>query len=179
MSEYGTIVGPRDVELRRVLPGPIERVWAYLTDSAKRGTWLGTGKMDLRVGGRVELVFRHANLSSQPAPTPERFRHVSEGTSLYGRITRCQPPYALSYTWGGEHEESSEVSFDLTPQGDEVLLVLTHRRLANRPEMSNVATGWHTHLQFLADALQGATTPSFWTRFLSNEQEYERRFGGG
>ena len=52
MNEYGVITHPDTVRLERLLPGPIERVWDYLTDSKKRGTWLATGTMDLRVGGK-------------------------------------------------------------------------------------------------------------------------------
>ena len=51
MSEYGVVTEPRTIRMERLLPGPIERVWDYLTDSAKRGKWFAAGKMDLRVGG--------------------------------------------------------------------------------------------------------------------------------
>lgn len=37
MSEYGVVTEPGTVRIQRVLPGPIERVWAYLTESEKRG----------------------------------------------------------------------------------------------------------------------------------------------
>lgn len=36
MSDYGTHSEPNTLRLERVLPGPIERVWEYLTDSEKR-----------------------------------------------------------------------------------------------------------------------------------------------
>lgn len=32
MSEYGVVTEPDAVRFKRVLPGPIERVWAYLTE---------------------------------------------------------------------------------------------------------------------------------------------------
>ena len=31
MNEFGVVTAPRTLCIRRVLPGPIERVWAYLT----------------------------------------------------------------------------------------------------------------------------------------------------
>ena len=37
MSEFGVVTEARTLRIRRVLPGPIERVWAYLTESEKRG----------------------------------------------------------------------------------------------------------------------------------------------
>ena len=70
MSEFGVATGSRTVCIRRVLPGPIERIWAYLTESEKRGRWLASGPMELRVGGRVELNFRNAELAPQVEPMP-------------------------------------------------------------------------------------------------------------
>jgi len=32
-DQYGQFTGPAEVRLVRTLPGPIERVWEYLTDS--------------------------------------------------------------------------------------------------------------------------------------------------
>jgi hypothetical protein len=57
MNEYGVVTEARTVRLERVLPGPIERVWAYLTDSKKRGRWFASGPMDLRLGGEVSSGF--------------------------------------------------------------------------------------------------------------------------
>ena len=33
MNEYGVLTEPGTVRIQRMLPGPIERVWAYLTNS--------------------------------------------------------------------------------------------------------------------------------------------------
>lgn len=175
MNEYGVVVEPGTVRFERVLPGPIERVWDYLTDSEKRGRWLASGPMDLREGGRVELRFRHADLSPTKEPTPERFKQFEDGDTLLGRITRCDPPRLLSYTWG-EKPDDSEVTFELTPGEGEVLLVLTHRRLSDRAEMVSVAGGWHTHLAILADNLQGVEPRPFWSTHARVDQEYEKRF---
>jgi len=32
-EEYGTVLSPTEVRFERLLPGPIETVWAFLTDS--------------------------------------------------------------------------------------------------------------------------------------------------
>ena len=66
MSEYGIVTEAGAVRFERLLPGPIERVWAYLTEPEKRGTWLAAGPMELRVGGRVELNFHHASQARTP-----------------------------------------------------------------------------------------------------------------
>lgn len=176
MNKYGTFTEPGTIRFERLLPGPIERVWGYLTESEKRGQWLASGEMELHVGGRVELIFNHKNLSSQDDPIPEKYKEHEGGSTMYGKITRIEPPRLLSYTWGEASGEESEVTFKLTPKGDKVLLVLTHRRLGDdRDILIGVAGGWHTHLGILEDKLNGREPKGFWAVHMSMEKEYERR----
>jgi uncharacterized protein YndB with AHSA1/START domain len=170
MSEYGIVSEAGAVRFERLLPGPIERVWAYLTEPQKRGTWLAAGPMELRVGGPVKLNFHHADLSAEKT-LPERYKKLEGGHTMQGRITRCDPPRLLSYTWG----EWGEVTFELTPRGDDVLLVLTHQRLADRAGMVSVAGGWHAHLGILADNLDGREPRPFWSTHAQAAAEYEKR----
>lgn len=39
-GEYGVVTEPGTIRLERVLPGPLERVWSFLTESERRGRWL-------------------------------------------------------------------------------------------------------------------------------------------
>jgi uncharacterized protein YndB with AHSA1/START domain len=176
MSEHGVVVEPGTVRFERLLPGPIERVWAYLTESDKRGRWLASGPMEPGAGGKVELHFRHADLSPQPDTIPEKYRQYESGASFTGRITRWEPPRRLSHTWAEDAGEDSEVDFELSPQGDQVLLVLTHRRLGDRDAMISVASGWHTHLGILSEHLAGGTPAPFWARHAELEADYGERF---
>ena len=173
-DSLGVALSSDTVRLERVLPGPIERVWSYLTDSDLRGQWLASGKMDLRVGGQVELNFMHATLSPQPEKVPEQYRGMERGHRMQGRITRIDEPRLLSYSWG-ESAGESEVTFELTPQGKDVLFVITHRKLPSRDEMLNTAGGWHTHVGILIDRLNGRTPPGFWTRFTQLRAQYEQK----
>ena len=120
MSEFGVLAEARTVRFQRVLPGPIERVWAYLTESEKRGRWLASGPMELRVGGQVELHFRHADLTPHVERPPDKYSNCADGFTTYGHITRCDPPRLLSYTWDEKSGVASEVTFELSPQGDDV-----------------------------------------------------------
>lgn len=172
MNDYGVVMEPGTVRLERVLPGPIERVWAYLTESGKRAKWLAAGEMELRKGGQIELRFSHADLSAEKK-TPERWKGA-EGYCMQGRITRCEPPRALSYTWDSE-DEKSEVSFELKPNGRNVLLVITHRRLASRDEMVSVSGGWHAHLEVLRAVLEDQEPPGFWSLVEKLDAEYKKR----
>jgi uncharacterized protein YndB with AHSA1/START domain len=179
MSEYGVVTEPATVRIERVLPGPIERVWAYLTESEKRERWFAAGEMELRAGGRVELIFHNSDLApAHGEPTPERFQKY-EGATKESRILRCDPPRLLSYTWGEKKTEESEVTFELTPQGESVLLVLTHRRLANRGAMVSVSSGWHAHLGILVDLLNEREPGPFWSTLARVEAEYEQRISAG
>ncbi len=178
MNGYGVVLETGTVRFERLLPGPIERVWEYLTDSDKRGKWLSTGKMDLRDGGKVEHIFRNTELSADKN-TPEKYRQY-EGKCMAGRILRCEPPRLLSYTWNESRPgEPSEVTFELSSRGKEVLLVLTHRRLPDDGSMLNVSGGWHTHLGILEDQLNGQEPRPFWATHAKMEAEYARRFAAG
>ena len=176
MSDYGIVVEPGTVRFERMLPGPIERVWAYLTESDQRGKWLASGVMEPRVGAAFELRFHHSSLSAKKAPTPERFKNIEDGHVSQHRVTRFEPPRLLSITWGSGADGPSEVTFELTPRGDQVLLVLTHRNLADRGAMTGVAGGWHSHLTVLVERLNGREPAAFWSIFAETDGEYEKRF---
>lgn len=174
MSEFAKIIGPGEVRIERVLPGPIERVWAYLTESELRGKWFASGEMQMRVGSKFELLFQHANLSHEKTPPP-KYAEMACGVTGQGEITQCEPPRLLAFTSHFGPSES-EVIFELSPRGDEVLLVLTHRRLGTKDEMSGVSGGWHSHLGILEDQLAGREPRPFWTTHGKLEKEYEQRF---
>ena len=71
MSDYGVVLDPTSIRFIRILPASVEEVWAFLTESEKRGRWLASGDMELREGGGVTLRFVHADLSSVAEPVPE------------------------------------------------------------------------------------------------------------
>ncbi|HUF28698.1 MAG TPA: SRPBCC family protein [Gemmatimonadaceae bacterium] len=178
-SDYGSVTEPGTLRLERILPGPIERVWTYLTDSEKRGTWLASGEMEPRVGGRVEHIFRNSELSSHDDPAPPKYAHLGDESRMHGQITALDPPRLLSYTWSEESDVDSEVTFELSPRGEQVLLVLTHRRLGTRDTMISVAAGWHTHLGILAARLDDRAPAPFWATHMRLEAEYEKRISTG
>lgn len=175
MNDYGLVTAPGTVRLERLLPGPIERVWRYLTDSDARATWLAAGPMDLSPDGRVALVFRNSELTGHDGTPPPKYACHAGDSALAGRITACEPPRVLAYTWGEGGEAPSEVRFELRPSGEDVFLVVTHRRLADRNAMISVSGGWHAHLDILADRLAGRTPAGFWVTHTRLEGEYERR----
>ena len=170
MNDVGTTNEEGTVRLERLLPGPIERVWAYLTESDKRATWFAGGTFDLRVGGRADLHFDHANISAEKRP-PDRKDMKSDWVC---RITRLEPPRLLSYTFDPAGPES-EVTFELEPRGKDVLLVITHRRIVDRANKVGVASGWDAHVGILSDRLNGVEPRPFWTTHAKLMREYEAK----
>ncbi len=177
MNDYGVITASGTVRFERLLPGPIERVWSYLTESDKRATWLAAGTIELRSGGKVHLRFHHVDLSGEKAP--EQYREFQGESHMHGRVVRCEPPRVLSYTWSESSGEDSEVTFELTPDGEAVRLVLTHRRLGDRSAVLSVSSGWHAHLGILEDVLNARKPRLFWTTHAQAEAAYETRLGAG
>ncbi len=178
MHDYGELIAPDAVRFERMLPGPIGRVWRYLTVGEKRAKWLAGGETELRLGGHVDLRFHNAGLSSLPdIPPPEKYRDMPERVSFEGKVTACDPPRLLSYTWigGDESEEDSEVTYELEEQDGGVMLTLTHRRITTREMLSSVCGGWHTHLGILIDVLHGREPPPFWQTHTALESEYDAR----
>ena len=60
------VTEPSTLRIQRLLPGPIERVWAYLTESELRRKWLAAGEMEMKVGAPFELVWRNDELTDPP-----------------------------------------------------------------------------------------------------------------
>jgi hypothetical protein len=83
-------------------------------------------------------------------------------STTLGYISGCDPSRVLSST-GAKPGEDSEVTFELTPRGADVIMVLTHRRLADRDAMVSITSGWHTHVGLLTDILNGHELSGFWS----------------
>ena len=165
-------LAPGEIRIMRTLPGPIERIWTYLTDPEKRSRWFAGGPMELRAGGKMELFFQHKNISPTETPPTEHACKHDGGKSMAGTILRCEPPRLLSYTFG----ENSDVTFELIPQDTKVLLILTHRcRCDDLPFLLGYTSGWHAHLAVLLAQLEGSPLPLFWATHARLKAEYEKR----
>ncbi|MGB1465973.1 MAG: SRPBCC family protein [Alcanivorax nanhaiticus] len=161
--------------VERTLPGPIERVWAYLTEPDKRARWLGGGVLGQFVGGVVEIHFHNQDLSEDKQPAPEQYKSIENQATLSGTITRFEPPHVLAHTWGNNE---GEVTFELTENDGQVHLLLTHRKLpTDQDTRTSVASGWHTHLGILIEELNGQARSAFWPRHTELEAHYRKTLG--
>jgi uncharacterized protein YndB with AHSA1/START domain len=171
-ARYGELIAPNTIRFQRTLPGPIERVWSYLTDPEKRGKWLASGPMELRVGGAAHLTWLHREYAAGE-PIPEQYKQLEKGHSMDAKITRCDPPHVLAFTWGKQAD--SEVVIELSKRGNEVLLVLTHGRMPDRKGLLGITGGWHTHLDVLEELLNGHPSSGFWKKIVRLNAEYNER----
>jgi uncharacterized protein YndB with AHSA1/START domain len=176
-KQNGIFPEPGTIRFERLLPGPAERIWDYLTKSELKAKWLSAGDVEPRVGGKVEFRFRHSDLSEADDPIPEKYKHMEDGTYFEGRVTAWDPPRLLRYTWGEETGEVSEVTYELIPATDnKVLLRLTHRLLGDDPDvLISVASGWHTHLGILIDRLENKEPEGFWSVHNRMEEVYKKQ----
>ena len=168
MFAFGALTESATLTIQRLLPGPVERIWACLTDRDLRRQWLAAGRMDMQAGKPFELVWRNAELTDPPAKSPPGF---AEEKRMQSRIVEVDPPRKLVFTW----DNSGDVSFELEQKDNEVLLTVIHRRLPDRPTLLKVAAGWHTHLDVLVARATGEQPEPFWAAWSRLKDEYERR----
>ena len=169
IDSYGTLVAPDTLQIKRLLPGPIERVWEYLTDGDLRRQWLAAGEMKAEAGESFELVWRNDELG---VPAGERPEDMPEEHRMQSQVVSADPPRKLVIAW----RDTGDVTFELQPQGDQVLLIVTHARFPTQTSLLNHAAGWHAHLDALEAIAAGRRpTQSFWDRWRTLHEEYGRR----
>jgi uncharacterized protein YndB with AHSA1/START domain len=154
MTDVGRILDSGSVEFTRKLPGPIERVWQYLTRREYLSTWLADGELGA-LNSAFELKVEGPNLTH------------STGAKIVGKILRCEPPNTLSFTWNHLAPGASiptipesVVDVHLRRDGTQVILTLRHSKI-ERSFTSRLSTGWHVFLDALAARLGGESiTPA-------------------
>lgn len=173
MGDYVTYPESAALEIYRDLPGPIERVWDYLTQSDLRKKWLCAGDVSTEVGGEIVFHFDHKNLSKHPTPAS----HEGGGDhKMVGKVRVFDPPRHLAFSWpSAEADKPTEVVIKLTEIDGGVRLHLRHENLVTSEYKSGASAGWHTHLDILSDLVSGRNGRDFWDHYLPLEQEYKSR----
>jgi uncharacterized protein YndB with AHSA1/START domain len=159
MTGLGTVIDSHTIRFERMLPGPVERVWDYLTKSECLAAWLAEGEISPRAGGQVELRF-------DVHEVPER---AKAGAIIRGVVARFEPPRVPAYSWVDASVDRPPaespapdplVTFELGGRGGDALLMLTHRDLS-AALMPGFGAGWHTHLGILFARLRGEQPEPF------------------
>ena len=174
MRDFATEIEPGTIRFERHMPGPIPRIWDYLTHPTIRGRWLATGPMDLKAGGKFEMTLRPDELTPHAEVPPEGTS--PKGVVLRGEVTNCKFPNMLAFTWepGGP---DSVVSFELTQVQGQVRVTLVNSGLKDRAAQIEAAAAWHAHLNVLEAKSNGVVPPPFYKRVAMYEAEYTKRFG--
>jgi uncharacterized protein YndB with AHSA1/START domain len=126
------------VRFERRLSHPPERVWRAITDADDLEKWFPS---------RIEGEFAEGAELSFP------FREGEYPTET-GKVTECDPPRVLAYTWGDQ-----DLRFELEPDGDRCLLRFTHA--VPREDTAKTAAGWEVCFANLEAALVGREPGEF------------------
>lgn len=167
MSNYGTIVGPGAVRFERLMDGPIERVWDFLTKREHLATWLGDGDIG-GVGSKIALKQEGPKV---PHPT---------GATIVGVVTVCEPLRRLGYTWNhlppGAAEPTIAESYVLieieAAEAGRVRLTLSHTNI-DPAFTARLSTGWHSFLDILEARKAGVEPPPIQQMFGRHLPKYE------
>ena len=130
-----------DITLEQRIKAPPSIVYAYLTDADRWQRWQGVGAtIDARVGGVFSML-------------------MANGMNALGEFVELVPDRRVVFTWGwiGLPElppGSTTVEIDLRPDGEETVLVLTHRSIPDGQAPSQ-RMGWTHYLPRLAMAAGG------------------------
>ena len=180
MSDFAKELDRATVRFERILPGPIERVFAFLTEEDKRRQWFTSGAMPTKVGERFGMHWRHSDYSPHKSLPPESMKDMDEkGHSGTFVLLAYEPPHRLAYTFGEDKlgpDKVTQVEFVLKPEGDKVRLVLTHSEVPDRGFALGVSRGWHSHLDVLEYRLKGETPPAFWDIWRRYDGVYDKRY---
>ena len=133
--------------------------------------------LDPRPGGVCRIAFRPApavvdfmaaTFGHDPQQARERLQAAGASSAMLGEFVEVDPPRRVSFTWGWELEpyalppQSTAVEVSLTPDGEETVLRLVHRRLP--PGLTAFhSAGWDHHLGRLAVVAAGGDPgPDTW-----------------
>jgi uncharacterized protein YndB with AHSA1/START domain len=93
-NDMGKVVNSHTVRLERLFPGPIERVFDYLSKPELFCEWLMPAMVEQEVGGRIQF---------KSDPIPENVvgpRDIEPQECLIrGLISHYDPPRLISYSW--------------------------------------------------------------------------------
>ena len=137
MTDYGTIETLDDgryvLRYERQIRHPISKVWEALTDPAQVEEWWARADVELVEGGRA------------------RFEWLNGDAVAEGHISRLEPPRTIEF----DTDIHGRLLWELHPDGDGTRLTLTVTAELPDDYLASVRAGWHVHLDFLEDALDG------------------------
>ena len=128
-----------DLAYEEVLPHPVERVWAALTEPTSISDWLmATTDFEPRVGCRFRL----------------KTERLSATGWVDAEVTELEPPRRMVWAWSLEDGAARTiVTFELTPDDEGTLLKLTHEGEIDPVAGALVKDGWPGRIELLRRSL--------------------------
>lgn len=126
------------LRFERYLRHPPEKVWRFLTEPDRLLDWLAAAEVNLTEGGSVVLSWQNTDTEGNSA--------IARGT-----ITRLDPPRLIEI----DTDIHGLITWRLDTDGAGCLLRLSVRHDLPDEYLVIVLAGWHVHLDFLEDALDG------------------------
>src|SRR5215210_3082354 len=130
--------GHQVIRFERRLAHPVERVWRAITEPDEIAAWLALADIELEEGGRVVLTWQNTDEEGNTA--------IARGT-----VSALDPPRLLEL----DSDIHGVMRWELRPDGDATALTFTSTLALPDEYRSKVLAGWHSHLDFLEDALDG------------------------
>jgi len=155
----GSILDLHTVEFKRLIPGPIELAWDYLTKPELLKTWFADMAVEPRVGGAVVIRFSEDEACNT--------------TGVRGTVSEFRKPHVIAFSWiqqrlqpDGSRKgvDEGSVRFELAERGEKVLLTLLHTGLPIH-ELANHGAGWDSFLRNLDSLMSGRGTLDFMAVF--------------
>jgi len=171
MSYDGTLRDLHTVEFKRLIPGPIELAWDYLTKPELLRTWFADVTLEPRLGGAVTVHFHDHTCGG------------GTGGGVHGTVREFRPPHVIAFTWiqqrlqpdgSSTNEDEGEVRFELAEKDDKVLLTLLHSRQTTE-ELLGHSAGWHAYLDNLESLMSGRERVDFMQVVGRVRPKYEER----
>lgn len=144
------------VEFERTLDAAIDVVWALLATEDGLQQWLAPAKVDLKLGGTMDLDF-------------------GEGGVTGGEIIALVPGVALEYRWRFTGEPDSVVRFELEGIDAGTTRLRLQHRLLPFDQATGYGAGWHAHLDQMEATLSGSDPIDWMKRFSEVMPHYQTR----
>lgn len=138
-GELKQVDGGYELRFERRLSHPVDKVWAAISEPERMREWLAiASELEPESGGRIKLRWQNTDLEGNHA-------------IARGNITAFEPPTSIEY----DTDIHGLIRWELEPQSDGCLLRLTVRHDLPEEYLAIVLAGWHVHIDFLEDALDG------------------------
>jgi len=161
MTEMNESLGTIDLvgtdfkaRFERFLEHDQARVWAMLTEPSHLVEWLAPGEIELQKGGTAKLNF------------------TDSGIVIDSRVSACNPPALLEYSWSGPGEPLRPIRWQLTPQAKGTRLTLSLTCPVDE-DIARSCAGWEAHLMMLLAAIEGVPIKFPFERFQKTREAYK------